>query len=119
MTNAMRLVKKLEKMGYTVCGVSFQILHSKYQEHLNRRAGECAPTWELLVEPLRKTTDGRIISNGRMPTVDLPDGTRRTMTIYSHYPLSHILKTPIAECVAHEDEWGRLWVGTEELPDTW
>jgi hypothetical protein len=117
--NARRLVKKLNRLGYIVYGASFHILRYQYQEHLNTLAGECAPTWELLVEPLRDLR--RIIKNGREPTFDMPDGTRHTTKIYSFYPLTHILKTPIDQWeVALDDAWiKRLLITTHELPDTW
>jgi hypothetical protein len=119
MTNAQRLVKKLEKLGVIVYGASFHILRFQYQEHLNRRAGEAAPTWELLVEPLRHFD--KIVENGRVPTFDMPDGTRHTTEIYSHFPLTHILRTPIGEWDIGMDDCDRprLWVGTKMLPTSW
>lgn len=117
MRNADRLVQKLTKMGYTIYGASFHILHHKYQEYLNRAAGEAAPTWELLAEPLWRYD--KVFRIGRAPTFDPPDGTRHTGVIYSHFPLSHVLKTPLEEWDVGMDEVGRLWVGTTMLPETW
>lgn len=126
MRNADRLVRKLAKLGVTiknadVFGSSFQIRHYKYQEYLNKRAGEAAPTWELLCDPFRSVVLGRtvVLQNGVTPTFTMPDGTQHTATIYSHYPLAHILKTPIKEWDIGIDEMDRLWVGTTMLPSTW
>lgn len=117
MRNADRLVRKLATLGYVIYGASFHILHHKGQEYLNRAAGEAAPTWELRVEPLFDL--GRVVSNGRIPTFDCPDGTRLTMKIYSHFPLTHTLNSPLDKWDVGVDEAQRLWVGTTMPPDNW
>lgn len=128
MRNADRLVRKLAKLGviiddWDVFGASFQIMHYKYQEYLNRQAGEAAPTWELLCAPHRSVVLGRavILRNGTIPTFTMPDGTRHTTEIYSHYPLTHILRTPLDDWEFWMDfcDKPRLWVGTTMLPSTW
>ena len=117
--NAVRLVKKLSELGYTVNGSRPYILRDYYQPILNKRAGEFAPCWKLLVNPLVHTGTNRVVSHGSNPVVEMPDGVKVKVRICSHMSLTHILRTPICEWEVYIDEYGRLWIETKELPSTW
>jgi len=117
--NASSLVKKLGEIGIIVHGQVFHIRRNYGQPMMNKAYGEAAPCWELLVNPLVHTLTRKIVAVGNTPTFDMPDGIRYQREIYSHFPLLHILKTPIDKWDVGFDEIGRLWVGTTTLPSTW
>jgi hypothetical protein len=135
--NAEKLVKGLFELGYIVNGYPdeannyFYILRNHGQPMMNKAAGECAPCWELRCNALRHSYSNRIISHGYRPNVQFPDGTiYRKLETYSFYPLTWIVKTPIAEwdvCLDDYGDWfnnkpnkySRLLITTTMLPDTW
>lgn len=117
--NAERLVKKLARLGVVVHGASFHVLRFQDQEHLNTKAGEASPTWELRANPLRNTITNHIVANGDKPHVDFPDGCKLQIEVYGFQPLTHILRTPLEDWDVDVDEYSRLLVNTYVLPESW
>ena len=119
--NANKLVKKLAELGYTIHGASFTISRNHGQPMMNKAAGECAPCWQLRVNPMRHSTSGKVVDIGDEPVVDFPDGTKKQVCVYSFYPLIHILKTPIGQWEIDIDDayTERLLITTINLPESW
>jgi hypothetical protein len=117
--NAERLVKKLKQLNITVHGVNWHIIRDKQTEILNQQAGEAAPTWELRADPLWETTSGRIIYNGRQPTVDIRGQRLESVEVYGFQPLTFILKTPLELWDVDLDEMERLLVFVNDFPESW
>jgi hypothetical protein len=118
-STAEQLVRLLGTRGYTVLGVSYEIVRHHGQARMNTAAGECAPTWELRANPLWNTITHKIVAHGTAPQVRMPNGAIRTMLICSHIPLRHILAQPAKEWTIYEDSVGRLVIETKNLPETW
>lgn len=120
LSNAQKLVKGLSDLGYSIWGTSFHIHRWLGQGMMNKAAGEIAPTWVLLADPLWRFE--KVIQNGSNPNVTLPDGEKGKMEICSHIPLSHILKcTPEEWEISVDRVTGtpRLIIDVPDLPEGW
>lgn len=119
--NARTLVKKLHTLGYTIRGRYFHIYRYHGQSMMNKAAGEAAPTWELLVDPLYNIITGKIVDNGMKPTVHFPDGTMISdLEVCSHFPLMHILSQSLDEWeIDYQKDCNRLFITTKHLPLAW
>ena len=119
--NARKLVEKLHMLQYTVHGRYFQIYRYYGQSMMNKAAGEAAPTWELLVDPLYNTITGKIVNNCMTPTVTFPDGTMiPRLEVCSHFPLMHIISQPLKEWeIDYQEEYDRLFITTKKFPPCW
>jgi hypothetical protein len=101
-TSAERLVSKLAKLGYVVEEGDYVIDRDYGQPMMNKAAGECAPTWALLINV-------GLFAGKRDPMVRFPDGVVKQVEVSSYLPLLHILRTPLSE-------W-EIWVNPEGLDD--
>lgn len=119
--HADNLVAKLWKLGYIVHGPTFEIYRHHGQPMMNKAAGEAAPAWELLENPLYNTLTGCIVAHGERPQVQCPDGTCRLLSVCSHMPLLHILRQPIDTWIVYIDPLiaNRLCIETTALPESW
>ncbi|HEC61411.1 hypothetical protein LCGC14_0761700 [marine sediment metagenome] len=117
--NAYALVRKLKELGITIHGQEFHIVRHHGQPMMNKAAGECAPCWELRVDPVVNYITRKIVVNGTNPTFDMPNGVRFQAEVFSHMPLTHILKTPVDKWDVDIDEYKRLYVGTTTEPESW
>lgn len=116
-----RLVALVEAKGYRIAGHETAYVERDLgQAMMNKAAGEMAWTWELLVDPLVRSSSGRIVARGMTPVVTMPDGTKRPRRIGSHMPVAHILATAPADVSIDEhDLFDGLHIDTADLPDSW
>lgn len=114
------LMRKLVQLGVTFPedGSAYAIYRDRQQPHLNKRAGEAAPTWYLRCNIGHHGLMGGeawITSWGHeAPAVYASE---RLRGVASDIPLTWILKQPIEQwSVGKNGENGYLWIDTRELP---
>lgn len=120
-SNAQKLIDGLEANGYIVHGASCHILRYHGQGMMNKAAGEAAPTWKLLANPMWRL--GEVIRNGQQPTVRLPSGkVISNVDIGSHLPLTYIIRhKPSLWDVDYKNYYGmeEIRIYVPDLPESW
>lgn len=100
MTNAEKLVKGLQDRGVVLTGGWFHIYRDNGQPMMNKAAGEIAPTWYLLRDPMHR--HGRITFPGQKPRITWEGQTIEDVEVCSNQSLVWILKHP-------PKEWEIYW----------